>query len=114
MGGGRRGSAGGNQAEQQWGFTMWALHEQTSKPLSVVPTTAMALLDTYVVTVARRFPDDAGVQVCKGGFLVQRMKRGEGVETAFIFIFCGGFRRERFLLVRLALVLLLYSVLYNV
>lgn len=43
---------------------MWTLHESTSKPLSVLPTTAMTLLDTYVVTVARKFPDDAAVQVC--------------------------------------------------
>ncbi|CAN0069507.1 unnamed protein product, partial [Ectocarpus sp. 4 AP-2014] len=50
------------QQQQQLGFSMWALHESTAKPLSVVPTTAIALLDTYVVTVAKRFPDDAGVQ----------------------------------------------------
>lgn len=51
------------QKKQQQGFSMWTLHESTRKPLSVVPTTAMALLDTYVVTVAKRFPDDAAVQV---------------------------------------------------
>lgn len=65
-GGGGGGPAGGKskqQKKQQRGFSMWTLHESTSKPLSVVPTTAIALLDTYVVTVAKRFPDDAGVQV---------------------------------------------------
>ncbi|CAN0352243.1 unnamed protein product, partial [Ectocarpus fasciculatus] len=50
------------QQQQQLGFSMWTLHESSAKPLSVVPTTAIALLDTYVVTVAKRFPDDAGVQ----------------------------------------------------
>lgn len=65
------GTAGGKQQQQQQkkqkhqqGFSMWTLHESTAKPLSVVPTTAIALLDTYVVTVAKRFPDDAAVQVC--------------------------------------------------
>lgn len=61
-------TAGGKQKQQkkqkeQRGFSMWTLHESTAKPLSVVPTTAIALLDTYVVTVAKRFPDDAAVQV---------------------------------------------------
>lgn len=63
-GGGGGGGAGGGLTGR--GFTMWALHENTEKPLSVVPTTAMTLLDTYIVTVAKRFPDDAGVQV-RGG-----------------------------------------------
>lgn len=59
-------TAGGKQKKhkkQQRGFSMWTLHESTAKPLSVVPTTAINLLDTYVVTVAKRFPDDAAVQV---------------------------------------------------
>lgn len=64
-GGGSRSKDQGASA-QPHGFTMWTLHESTEKPLSVVPTTAMTLLDTYVVTVARRFPDDAGVQVSLG------------------------------------------------
>ncbi|CAM9346290.1 unnamed protein product, partial [Scytosiphon promiscuus] len=61
-GGGGAGAAAKAKQQQQRGFSMWTLHEATSKPLSVVPTTAIALLDTYVVTVAKRFPDDAGVQ----------------------------------------------------
>lgn len=61
VGGGRGGGQG--PSSQPQGFTMWTLHESTAKPLSVVPTTAMTLVDTYVVTVARMFPDDAAVQV---------------------------------------------------
>lgn len=60
-GGGGGGGGGGDRAKK--GFSMWELHDSANKPLSVVPTTAIALLDTYIVTVAKKFPDDAGVQV---------------------------------------------------
>lgn len=62
-GGNGRDSSSDATVPQKSGFTMWTLHEDTSKPLSVVPTTAMTVVDTYVVTVAKMFPDDAAVQV---------------------------------------------------
>lgn len=83
--GGDKGSVGGAGAAAKRGFTMWALHENTEKPLSVVPTTAMTLLDTYIVTVAKRFPDDAGVQV-RGGCGVRG--GGKGGDDCFICV-CG-------------------------
>lgn len=85
------------QQQQQLGFSMWTLHESSAKPLSVVPTTAIALLDTYVVTVAKRFPDDAGVQVLRcfrggqgaGGFVLVCWARGGGQPNGVRFCFRG-------------------------
>ncbi|CAM9479076.1 unnamed protein product, partial [Discosporangium mesarthrocarpum] len=58
---GRRGLKG-RRAKNHIGLRVWSVHESSEKPLSVVPTTAMGLVETYVMTVARRFPADASVQ----------------------------------------------------
>lgn len=78
--GGAGGGGGGKGDRAKKGFSMWELHESSVRPLSVVPTTAIALLDTYIVTVAKKFPDDAGVQVmCAAN---ERVGKGGGEQGA--------------------------------